>query len=98
MGHEDGHATGETTGTEIRLYIGKKYSGVSVCEDAKWPGMWRVRPADGELTDMVNLRAQVAVFCVWPRGLPEGLRLSAGDDSSCHWGGHFVQAFAAAMS
>jgi hypothetical protein len=26
-----------------------------IVPDAKWPGMWRVRTADGRLSDMVNL-------------------------------------------
>jgi hypothetical protein len=26
-----------------------------IAPDAKWPGMWRVRMADGRLSDMVNL-------------------------------------------
>jgi hypothetical protein len=28
---------------------------IEVVPDAKWPGMWRARKADGTLTDMVNL-------------------------------------------
>jgi hypothetical protein len=54
-----------------RLYIGKTFTGVSVHEDAKWPGMWRVHGKDGTVSDMVNLtRAKdAAVSYARPRGL-----------------------------
>jgi hypothetical protein len=55
----------------MRLYIGKRFSGVSVRPDATWPGMWRVHTADGQVSDMVNLtRAKdAAIYCARPRGL-----------------------------
>jgi hypothetical protein len=38
---------------------------VEVVPDAKWPDMWRVRKADGTLTDMVNLtRAKDAALSI----------------------------------
>jgi hypothetical protein len=41
---------------EWRLYYGKRRTSlIHVVPDGKWPGMWRVRHADGRLTDMANL-------------------------------------------
>jgi len=59
------------TARTIRLYIGKGFTGVTVRQDANWPGMWRVHSPDGRVSDMVNLtRAKdAAVYCARPRGL-----------------------------
>jgi hypothetical protein len=40
---------------ESRLYIGRKFTGIRVVSDEKWPLMWRIHWADGEVSDMVNL-------------------------------------------
>jgi hypothetical protein len=61
------------SGEQLRLYIGSRFTGVTVVPDDKWPGMWRVRNRD-HLSDMVNLaRAKDAALC-WarPRGLGGG--------------------------
>ena len=62
-----------------RLYIGKRFTGVTVCEDADWPGMWRVHSAGGQISDMVNLtRAKdAAIAYARPRGL--------GGEEVAHW-------------
>lgn len=39
----------------LKLKIGNKFSDIEVVQDAKYPSMWRVRRADGSLSDMVNL-------------------------------------------
>jgi hypothetical protein len=57
----------------LRLSIGKRFTGITVVPDDRWPDMWRVR--NGEyLSDAVNLtRAKDAALC-WahPRGLGGG--------------------------
>jgi hypothetical protein len=60
--------------SEWQLYIGRRFSKVIVRPDIGWPGMWRVRSPDGELSDMVNLaRAKDAAISVArPRGLGRG--------------------------
>ena len=35
--------------------VGRQDAVVHVVPDATWPGMWRVRDADGRLSDMANL-------------------------------------------
>jgi hypothetical protein len=64
---------GDLRGELLRLYIGKRFTGITVVHDDGWPGMWRVRNRD-HLSDMVNLaRAKDAALC-WarPRGLGGG--------------------------
>jgi hypothetical protein len=53
------------------LYIGRDFTGITICKDATWPGMWRVRSTDRQLSDMVNLtRAKdAAISRARPRGL-----------------------------
>ena len=64
---------------EIHLYIGNVKTGIVVVQDAKYASMWRVRRADGSLTDMVNLtRAKdAALHFARPRGL--------GGKEIAHW-------------
>jgi hypothetical protein len=40
---------------EFRLHIGRKFTGIRVISDEKYPTMWRIHWADGEVSDMVNL-------------------------------------------
>jgi hypothetical protein len=42
-----------TLSGELRLHIGKRFTGIAVAPDDRWPGMWRVRKGD-HLSDMVN--------------------------------------------
>jgi hypothetical protein len=53
-----------------RLYIGMKFTGVSVEPDATWSNVWRVRMVD-RLSDMVNLTRARDAAIAWarPRGL-----------------------------
>jgi hypothetical protein len=48
------------------LYVGGKGRPIIGIEpDAQWPGMWRVRHPDGNLSDMVNLsRAKDAALSI----------------------------------
>jgi hypothetical protein len=56
----------------IKLYVARKFTGVTLHEDARYPGMWRVHSADGEVSDMVNLsRAKDAAIIF---GCPGGRR------------------------
>ena len=41
--------------SEYRLFAGRKYTGIAVKSDEKWPSMWRIHRADGTISDMVNL-------------------------------------------
>jgi hypothetical protein len=42
-----------------RLYLGNKFTGITLRPDPDWPQMWRVHWADQEPSDMLNLtRAQ----------------------------------------
>jgi hypothetical protein len=42
-----------------------------IVADARWPGMWRLRQADGSLSDMVNLtRARDAIASLEDAGQP----------------------------
>ena len=53
-----------------RLYIGNRFTGVSVCPDAKWPSMWRIHHGD-RVSDIVNLARAKDAAITWarPRGL-----------------------------
>ena len=69
-----------------RLYIGKRFTGVIVREEADWPGMWRVHSAGGQISDMVNLTRAKDAAITWAlhssgRGLRPGevVRWSTGD-------------------
>lgn len=57
-----------------RLYIGKRFTGVTVRPDDKWSGMYRAHSPDESVSDMVNLaRAKdAAIYCARPRGLGGG--------------------------
>jgi hypothetical protein len=55
------------TATGYALHLGRSRKAlVEVVPDTKWPGiMWRVRKADGTLTDVVNLsRAKDAALSI----------------------------------
>ena len=39
----------------LRLHPGSRSTGIMVCSDETWPGMYRVHLPDGHVTDMVNL-------------------------------------------
>jgi hypothetical protein len=60
-----------------RLYIGSKFTGITVQPDGEWPGMWRARAPDGPLSDMVNLARAKDAAIAWEaqasgRGLNRG--------------------------
>jgi hypothetical protein len=57
----------------LELYIGGKFTGVSLEPDTKWPSMWRVRMGE-RLSDMVNLTRAKDAAIIWarPRGLGGG--------------------------
>ena len=61
------------TGELLRLYIGKRFTGITVVPDDRWPDMWRVCNGDC-LSDVVNLaRAKdAALYWARPRGLGGG--------------------------
>ena len=61
-----------------QLRIGTRDTGLTVCQDTCWPGMWRIHYQD-KVSDMVNLtRAKdAAVSWVRPRGL--------GGTEVIHW-------------
>ena len=42
-------------GRQLRLFSSRGRVLASIEPDQTWPGMWRVRLPDGNLTDMVNL-------------------------------------------
>jgi hypothetical protein len=54
----------------LRLFIGTKFTGVTVEPDGRWSGMWRVHQGD-MVSDMVNLtRAkEAAIMRARPKGL-----------------------------
>jgi hypothetical protein len=58
---------------EWRLSIGNRFTGLLVCPDPQWPGMWRIHYG-GRISDMVNLvRAKdAAIAWVRPRGTGGG--------------------------
>jgi hypothetical protein len=41
-------------GRQLRLLSNRGLMMANIEPDQIWPGMWRVRPPDGYLTDMVN--------------------------------------------
>jgi hypothetical protein len=63
----------------VRLYLGGKFTGVSIEPDAAWPNMWRVRAGD-RLSDMVNLTRAKDAAITWarPRGVG-GQKIAAWD-------------------
>jgi hypothetical protein len=68
-----------------RLHIGKRFTGITVIPDEKWPGMWRVQTPDGRVSDMVNLtRAKDAGLAAVTRANGRGLR--QGGVASWHIG------------
>jgi hypothetical protein len=38
-----------------KLFLGKKFSGLTVNPDPQWAGMWRIHAPDGWVSDMANL-------------------------------------------
>jgi hypothetical protein len=58
----------------ICLHIGKRFTGITVREDAHWPGMWRVHSADGQVSDMANLTRAKDAAISWALGGVRGLR------------------------
>jgi hypothetical protein len=61
-------------------YGSAKHPIAEVLPDSSWPGMWRVRWADGVLSDMANLtRAKDTAFVMAQRGPPER------DGQRLHW-------------
>lgn len=50
--------------TERRLYIGGRFTGVTVAPDDRWPGMWRIHHGD-RVSDMVNLSRAKDAAMVW---------------------------------
>ena len=57
--------------TILDLTIGSKLTGVSIVQDGEWPIMWRIKTADGRLSDIANLtRAKdAAVAFASPKGI-----------------------------
>ena len=53
-----------------KLYIGSRFTGVTVVPDDRYPNMWRIRHND-RLSDMVNLTRAKDAAITWarPRGL-----------------------------
>jgi hypothetical protein len=62
----------------MKLYIGGKFTGVSIEADAVYPGMWRIRRG-GRLSDMVNKTRAKDAAIAWAR--PRGL----GGDETAQW-------------
>jgi hypothetical protein len=58
----------------IALRLGKSFTGVTVRRDAKWPGMWRVYSAGGQVSDMANLTRAKDAAISWALGGMRGLR------------------------
>jgi hypothetical protein len=56
--------------TRMGLYIGNRFTGVSLEPDAVYPQMWRIRRGD-QWSDMVNLMRAKEAAISWarPRGL-----------------------------
>jgi hypothetical protein len=63
---------------ELRLYIGKAFTGVTVVPDDRWPDMWRVCK-DGVKSDMVNLARAKDASITW--ALPR----RPGGGEIVHW-------------
>ena len=55
----------------FELHINKRSTGVTVRPDTVWSGMWRVHRANGDASDMLNLRRakDAAISIARPRGL-----------------------------
>jgi hypothetical protein len=60
------------------LYVGRKFTGITVRSDPQWFGMWRVHKADAA-SDMVNLARAKDASLSWYR--PKGL----GASEIPHW-------------
>jgi hypothetical protein len=58
---------------EWQLFIGPKFTGLTVCPDERYPRMWRIHFGD-RVSDMVNLSRARDAAIVWarPRGLGGG--------------------------
>jgi hypothetical protein len=50
---------------EFRLYFGRKFTGIRVIPDEKYPAMWRIHSATGEVSDMVNLTRAKDAAITW---------------------------------
>jgi hypothetical protein len=61
-----------------QLFIGARFTGVTVECDAIWPGMWRVRQG-AELSDIINISRAKDAAIAWAR--PRGL----GGGEVVHW-------------
>jgi hypothetical protein len=61
----------------MKLYIGKKFTGVTIRPDSEWPNMWRVHRG-AQVSDMVNLTRAKDAAVAWAR--PRGL---GGDEIIC---------------
>jgi hypothetical protein len=55
--------------TTYRLFVGKRFSGISIEPDPTWPAMWRVRQGE-RLSGMLNLTraADAGRACAQPKG------------------------------
>ena len=62
----------EAQAVVIRLHHGRERGPlIELVPDAQWPGLWRLRTPDGQLSDMVNLtRAKDAATAIAERGPP----------------------------
>jgi len=47
------------------LYDGTRKTGLTVREDAFWPGMWRIHTPDGKSGDMVNTSRATDAALLW---------------------------------
>jgi hypothetical protein len=58
----------------LELYVGSKFTDVSIEPDAKWPNMWRSRMGE-RLSDLVNLTRAKDAAITWarPRGVGGGV-------------------------
>jgi hypothetical protein len=65
MHRSDG--SGAMSDPHRRLYDGTRYTGLTVREDAFWPGMWRIYTPDGKFGDMVNISRATDAAVVWLR-------------------------------
>lgn len=52
------------------LYVGRRFTGVTVRPDGEWPGMWRINYG-GRVSDLLNLPRAKDASLTWfrPRGL-----------------------------
>lgn len=62
----------------LELYLRKRFTGVTVQEDNRSPGMWRIHKGL-EISDMVNLIRAKDAAITWAR--PKGL----GGSEVAHW-------------